>query len=189
MRLRAVALCFATAAALGAGPAAAQAATPVLWLRSELLNERVKPGTEAFVFTSVEGCGLRQSGAKVVSNGMATDHVSVPATTPENECPAGEKRAGGISGVGAKPATGDEMTLRMTSRTAIHLFVEPWCTYALPLAIAFPAALFTESEGTVGAPLDKAASFGSCAATRTVHLRLVVIEVFSGHPFSGEVVG
>jgi hypothetical protein len=83
---------------------------------------------------------------------------------------------------------GDEAA--MTVKSAVHVFFEPWCVYAVPKTITMPASTRTLSEVTVTAPLEKRASFGTCAPIRALDLTVVVREAASPQEsFFTEVVG
>jgi len=79
----------------------------------------------------------------------------------------------------------------MTVKSAIHVFFEPWCVYAVPKNITMPSSPDTDSEVTVPAPLEKRASFGACAPIRALSLKVLVQEAESSshERFITEVVG
>jgi hypothetical protein len=94
--------------------------------------------------------------------------------------------AGSIKTVTVAPV-GEEMT--MTLNSTLYVEYAPWCTYSLPHKITFEASTTTEADVEPTAPLDKAASFGSCAPIRRVPIRLRVEDDRESFPFAGEAVG
>lgn len=77
----------------------------------------------------------------------------------------------------------------LTVKTAIHLFVEPWCVYTLPKTVTFPAQRESRGEADVTSKLDKSASFGTCSSTRSVPVVAALNEGQYALPFVAEVVG
>ncbi len=186
MRSRVIAGCAIAALALGAQAAAASAAKPVLWLKSSSTFERAAPKTPVIASMAFESSCLTavQKGA-LATNGKPVDKLTLDPTASDNACP-GEKIAGSMSSLTLKP---EEEGVAMTVKSAIHLFFEPWCVYAVPKKITMPASVKTFSEVTVTAPLEKRASFGACAPIRALGLTVVVDEAALGEPFVAEVVG
>lgn len=173
--------------ALGALAMGASAATvkPKLWLLEATSHARAATGTPAHINVLIEECSGMQPGA-LYTNGKPVDLIT-SASSLVGECPGGEKLAGAIKSVAVAPA--EEGQMAMTLNSVLHLQLAPWCTYALPHKIVFGATMFTQSVAEPTAPLDKAASFGSCAPTRTLHVRLEVEDELESFPFAGEVVG
>jgi hypothetical protein len=185
MKSRVIVGCALVALVLGA-QAAAASATPVVWLNN-FLFERAAPGTPSSAIVNIGGgCQSFQEGT-LVSNGLTADELTFAApATAVNECEGG-KLAATVSGAVVKAASGEGVT--MTTKGVVHVLVRPWCVYALPKAISFTKLARTEGSGTVTGTLDKAATFGSCAATRTFPLTIAVEEAYTGSPFFTEVVG
>ena len=185
----AVVAALAVGALVGAASAAAATVSkPKLWLRNPIGSHRATAGEEMSVELKVEQCTLDQS-AKLLANGMPVDHI-VGSAAPTIACPAGYKLAGNSKEVNAAAAgTPTFPAAAMTFIGALHVMVEPWCVYALPSRLSLPLEPETASVATFTAPLDKAASFGSCAATRAVEVRLVVRVPLYLAPYEAEVVG
>jgi hypothetical protein len=187
MRSRVIAGCAVAALALGAQAAAASAAKPVLWLKSSSTFERAAPKTPVTASMAFESsCLTAVQKGTLATNGKPVDKLTLDPTASDSACP-GEKIAGSMSSLTLKPEEEEEVA--MTVKSAIHLFFEPWCVYAVPRKITMPVSVKTLSEVTVTAPLEKRASFGACAPIRALGLTVVVDEAALGEPFVAEVVG
>ncbi len=189
MRSQVIASCAVVALALGAQAAVASAAKPVLWLKN-FAAERVAPGTAVTAEMAFEeGCLALDRQGTLATDGKPSDKLTLSSNTSDSACP-GEKIAGSISGVTLKP---EGELAAITVKSAIHVFLEPWCVYAVPKTITMPASGNTASEVTVSAPLEKRASFGACAPIRALNLRVLVREgetkTSLDEAFSAEVVG
>jgi hypothetical protein len=187
MRSRVIAGCAVAALALGAQAAGASAAKPALWLKDSFAIGRVAPGAAATASMLFESACLNVSqGATLATNGKPTDKLTLAPSADYFAC-SGEKIAGSISGLTLTPA--GEGQAAMTVKSAIHVFFEPWCVYAIPKVITMPATSYTVSTVTVTAPLEKRASFGACAPIRALGLEVVVDQNEFDAPFLFEVVG
>jgi hypothetical protein len=188
MRSRVIAGCALLVLALATQAAGASAAKPVLWLKGGVPYERAEPGTAVTVSMEFEGgcLDVLQKGT-LATNGKPTDKLSLASSAEDLAC-SGSKIAGSISGFTLKPT---EEGAAMTVKSAIHVFFEPWCVYAVPKSITMPASPDTDAEVTVPAPLEKRASFGACAPIRALSLKVIVQEAESSshERFVAEVVG
>jgi hypothetical protein len=168
--------------ALGVFVTGAAAAKPKLWLIQGFANTRAAPGEAARIQLFSEGC-VGQQTASVASNGKPVDRIAGSgALTPE--CKPGFKQAGSIKSVAVAPSPEG---VAMTASGLVHVGLEPWCTYTLPRKFSLPEFVLTEATGVVSGTLDKAASFGACAPTREVHIRLIVEQLAEEFPYAGEV--
>ena len=134
---------------------------------------------------TVEECNTQETGW-LVDNGKSADHF-LGGPPSGAGCAAGFKLAGALTGVAVAPAT--PPTFAMTVTSVMHVQVEPWCVYTLAPKFSLPASSGTESEGSIKSVLDKPASFGSCASTRYLHVRLAVVQASFELPYQGEIVG
>jgi hypothetical protein len=191
MRSKVVAGCALLALALGAQAADASTAKPVLWLKGGIPLERAAPGTALTATMIFEGgCLDIVQQATLATNGRPTDKLSLASTAEDLACSgSGAKIAGSITGFTLKPA--EEGQAAMTVKSAIHVFFEPWCVYAVPKSITMPRQADTDSEVTVPAPLVKSASFAACAPIRALSLRVTLREAEGSlhEPLIAEVVG
>ncbi|HEY2217264.1 MAG TPA: hypothetical protein VGH21_07190, partial [Solirubrobacteraceae bacterium] len=159
MRSRVIAGCAVVALALGVQAAAASAAKPVLWLKSDVALERAAPKTPVTASMAFESsCLTANQKGTLATNGKPVDKLTLDPTASDNAC-AGEKIAGSMSSFTLKP---EEEGVAMTVKSSIHVFFEPWCVYAVPKKITMPTSTTTVSEVTVPAPLEQRASFGAC---------------------------
>jgi hypothetical protein len=184
MRSRALGGMVVLLFALGAFVTGAAAAKPKLWLEGAS-NTRAAPGEAARIQLVSEHC-VGQQTASVASNGKPVDHIAGSgALTPG--CDAGFKQTGSIKSVAVAPAPEGEVV--MTVSGLVHVGVEPWCTYTVPRKFSLPPYVFTEGSTVVSGTLDKAASFGACAPTREMYIRVIVEQVSDQFPYWGEVTG
>jgi hypothetical protein len=168
--------------ALGVVAAGASGAKPKLWLENAG-GIREATGAQVRIFVIVDECRAMQPGM-LASNGKPVDLLTSTSSITVT-CFSSEKLAGAIKSV-AFAATGSEMA--MTLNSVLHFQVEPWCTYALPHKIAFGSTVFSQSNAEPTALLDKAASFATCASTRTLHVLFEVEDDLDDAPFAAEVV-
>ncbi|HEV7584483.1 MAG TPA: hypothetical protein VGO14_01760 [Solirubrobacteraceae bacterium] len=165
--------------ALGPFAAGAAASTPKVWLIDAFTNTHATVGEAANIRLGVSSCGSHEA-ASVSTNGRAIDQIAGSGTVT-TICSEGNKLAGTITSVAVTPGTSGAGIMTVTDR--LHVGVEPWCTYTLPSKIAFSEYIFTESVTTVTSTLDTAASFGSCAPTRSVVVQMVLEQVSEGSPY------
>lgn len=186
MRSRVIAGLALVVCGLGAQASSAGAKKPVLWLRTAGF-ERAAPGTEATAQLFIGGgscLGVVQE-ATLTSNGKAGDKIAGGAVKPNEFKCAGEKLAGAITSITARPS--GEADMIMTVKGSFHVLVEPWCVYALPKTFSLPASPESAAEATLTAPLDKAASFGTCASSRAIPVGIEVKDAGDNEPFFAEV--
>lgn len=171
--------------ALGAFATSAAAAKPKLWLVDAATHVRAATGEAARVQLATTSCVASET-ASVLTNGKASDHIGGGGSLT-SACETGDKLAGAIKSIAVLPASEERMTMTVTG--VVHLGTEPWCTYTLPHKISSEEFFFSEMLATVTETLDKAASFGSCAPTRTESIRVAVEQASEEFPYEGEIVG
>lgn len=179
MRGRVAAACALVAIAAGAGATGAAAAKAPLWLvEFPASNVRAPAGRALEVWTFVEGtCGIFQKGT-LATNGNPRDEVGgIESPFHTGECRPGEKAAGAISSLTMTPDGSGALT--MSVKDTLHVFFEPWCVYTLPKKMSFAGLSETEGAATFSSALDKSASFGSCAAKRTIEVGEAVLNTAS----------
>ncbi len=177
MRWRMAATCLTAAIALGgaAGSSTAIAAKAPLWL-VEFPNTtlRVPAGTALEVETEIESCVTYQRGT-LAANGKSRDEVGGIESPYRTEgCVPSLKVAGAISSLAMTPAGSGAMTI--SAKDALHVLVEPWCVYTLPKTITFAGMSASGGRGSLSAALDKAASFGTCPAKRSIEVGVRVLD-------------
>jgi hypothetical protein len=185
MRTRMLSMVAVAMLALGAFASGAAAAKPKLWLESASSHAHAPTGDAARINFNLDSCSTSES-ASLLSNGKAVDHIGGTGALAAS-CGTGEKLAGAIKSIAVAPLGGAQISATVTG--VIHLGVEPWCTYTLPSKFITEGVVFTETGGTVTAPLDKAASFGGCAPTREASFSLQVEQVSESFPYFVEAVG
>jgi hypothetical protein len=166
--------------ALGAFVTGAAAAKPKLWLVHGPANTHAAPGEAARIQVFAEGC-VGQQPASVATNGKPVDQIAGSGALTTT-CNPGSKQAGRIKSVAVTNAIEG---VAMTVSGIVHVGVEPWCTYKLPRKFSLPGFYFTEASTAVSGSLEKAASFGACAPTREVHIRVVVERLADEFPYWG----
>jgi hypothetical protein len=166
--------------ALGVFVTGAAAAKPKLWLVHGPANTHAVPGEAARIRVLAEGC-VGQQTASVASNGKPVDHIAGSGALT-TECNPGYKQAGSIKSVAVAPSPEG---VAMTVSGLVRVGVEPWCTYKLPRKFSLPEFGSTDASGVVLGTLEKAASFGACAPTHEVHIRVTVEQLADEIPYWG----
>lgn len=175
MRARVAAACALAAIVVGTGATGAAAAKAPLWLVEVMgTNLRVPEGTAVEVAFDVESTCVTFQKGTLTANGKPRDEIGgIESPFHTGECRSGVKVAGAITSLTMTPDGSGALT--MSVKDALHVFVEPWCVYTVPKKLSFPALPSTKASATFTSALDKAASFGTCAAKRSVEFGVTVI--------------